>query len=126
MLKFIAVKGTTCTCTFGTTPCLINTQLPSNVLIGGLPCIKCSNAVPSVNILSFGLCTCAGNPAVIKIGVIVIPTVCIPQISPQKWITTKNSVKIENEPICAIGDTCICKHGGIIKIEAPVQSSVSV
>lgn len=127
MLKFIAVKNTTCACSFGTMPCLINISLPSSVLINGLPCVKCSNAVPNVNISSFGLCTCPANPAVIKTAFGIIPATCVPQIAPpQKWITTKNNMQIENEPICVTGDTCVCMYGGIIKIETSVQSSVSV
>ena len=121
----IATSGAICKCLFGTVPCPINVVDVDGVCINGKPVIKANN-VTNTDIPTFGMCFCPNNPLVTILGPLVIPTICTPQIiTPPGWIAKKMTVKISEQSPCSTGDTCMCKHGGIISILINNQATVS-
>lgn len=120
----IAITGALCQCPFGTM-CAVNVLPITNVFISKKLCVRMPDAKALVNIPSFGMCTSPGNPSVVKIPPgIVVPTVCVPNITNTNWETKKNNVKICGQSVCTDGDTCMCSYGGVISIIMPGQFTV--
>ena len=120
--------GATLQCSFGAAPSSL-VVLPKNRVLTQTPDANIMDNVPLVNILPFGMCSSASNPAVIAatsaaLGVFT-PAPCVPVI-PAPWIPGAPTVLIANIP--ALDNTCklMCAWGGAIQITNAGQTTVEV
>ena len=120
--------GATLQCSFGAAPSTL-VVLPANRVLTQTPDANIMDNKPLVNIMPFGMCSSASNPAVIAataaaLGVLT-PMPCVPVI-PAPWIPGAPTVLIANMP--ALDNTCklMCAWAGVIQITNPGQTTVEI
>jgi hypothetical protein len=98
----------------------------SGVLAGEMPAATIEDAVPLVNIPSFGMCKSPLNPTVIAATAAALgapmPGACIPVT--EAWMPGSPIVMIGGVPALTEECTCICDYGGEISITFPGQAIV--
>lgn len=122
-----AVAGGMCQCSFGVSPSGLVFLPKTGVMINKMPVGVATDSVPMLNVMSFGMCTCPANPAVITataaaLGVFT-PAPCVP-ILVGTWIPSKPTVVASKIPVLSMGDKIACAYGGMIVINSPGQFSV--
>jgi hypothetical protein len=120
--------GATLQCSFGTTPSSLLVT-PQNRTLTAVPDANIMDNVPIVNILPFGMCSSAANPAVASataaaLGVLT-PMPCVPVI-PAPWAPGAPTVLLANMPTLDNTSKLLCTWGGVIQIVSPGQSTVMV
>ena len=116
-------------CSFGTAPSSL-VVLPTNrTTAGGPAAANINDNIPLANIMPFGQCTSIANPTVAAatsaaLGVLT-PMPCLPA-TPAPWAPGAPTVLIGGMP--ALDNNCMlnCLWAGVIKINAPGQSSVAI
>ena len=115
-------------CSFGAAPSTL-AVLPKNRVLTQTPDANIMDNVPLVNIMPFGMCSSATNPAVIAatsaaLGVFT-PAPCVPVI-PAPWAPGAPTVLIANIP--ALDNTCklMCAWAGVIQIVNAGQTTVQI
>ena len=115
-------------CSFGAAPSTL-AVLPVNKTLTQTPDANIMDNVPLVNIMPFGMCSSATNPAVIAatsaaLGVFT-PAPCVPVI-PAPWAPGAPTVLIANIP--ALDNTCklMCAWAGVIQIVNAGQTTVQI
>ncbi len=115
-------------CSFG--------QAPSNLMVlpkpfssEQKPAAVITDSAPMINISTFGMCKSLANPTVASATAaafgVLTPMPCIPAIA-TPWSPGNPKVKING--ISSLTDNCKlnCIYGGVIKIQKPGQSKVTV
>jgi hypothetical protein len=115
-------NGATLQCSFGAAPSTL-VVLPANRTLTGTPDANIMDNKPMVNILPFGMCSSATNPAVIA--ATGTPQPCVPVI-PAPWVPGAPTVLIANMP--ALDNNCklMCAWAGVIQIANPGQTTVFI
>ncbi len=120
--------GATLQCSFGAAPSTL-AVLPKNRTLTQTPDANIMDNIPLVNIMPFGMCSSATNPAVIAataaaLGVFT-PAPCVPVI-PAPWMPGAPTVLIGNIP--ALDNTCTltCAWAGVIQITNAGQTTVEI
>ncbi len=116
------------TCSFGTTPAILNGTSNLTVTAEGKPLCVITDTAPSVNIGSCGMCSSLANPAVAAataaaLGVLT-PQPCVPATT-GSWIPNNTKVLVGGQPALTLGATCMCSYGGVINIVNPGQVKVN-
>ena len=114
-------------CTFGAAPSNLVVLPKNRVTTNYMPDANIMDQIPMMNILPFGMCSSAANPAVAAataaaLGVLT-PMPCIPVI-PGPWTPGNPTVLIANMPIVNNTSKCFCAFGGVISIINPGQQTV--
>lgn len=122
------VSTATLTCSFGTTPAVLNGTSNLTVIADGRPMCVIGDAAPMVNVTSCGMCSSLANPAVAAataaaMGVLT-PQPCIPATT-GSWIPNNTKVLVGGQPALTLGATCMCSYGGKLSIVNPGQVKVS-
>jgi len=127
-MGLLVCMGATLQCSFGAAPSTL-IVLPQNRVITQTPDANIMDHVPLVNILPFGMCSSAANPAVAAataaaLGVLT-PMPCVP-VTPAPWVPGSPTVLIGSMP--ALNNSCklMCTWGGVIQIINPGQMTVQV
>jgi len=120
--------GASLQCSFGAAPSTL-AVLPKNRVLTQTPDANIMDNVPLVNIMPFGMCSSATNPAVIAatsaaLGVFT-PAPCVPVI-PAPWAPGAPTVLIGNMPALNESSKLMCAWGGVIQILVPGQVTVQV
>ena len=115
-------------CSFGAAPSTL-AVLPKNRVLTQTPDANIMDNVPLVNIMPFGMCQSASNPAVIAataaaLGVFT-PAPCVPVI-PAPWTPGAKTVLIANLPALDNNCTLTCAWAGVIQVTNPGQSTVEI
>jgi len=126
----LVVQGALMTCAMGLGPPapLAVTPRPPMLQAGGLPAATIADAVPMVNIPSFGMCNSPANPAVIAatsaaLGVHT-PAPCVP-VPTGGWTPGSPKVMVGGVPALTSTSTCQCAWQGTIAFRQPGQVKVT-
>ncbi|MCU6499860.1 DUF4280 domain-containing protein [Rugamonas sp. A1-17] len=115
-------------CSFGVAPGTLMV-LPANAVLTAVPDANIMDNKPMVNILPFGMCQSMANPMVAAataaaLGVLT-PMPCIPAtVAP--WVPGSPTVLLGNMPALNNSSKLMCMWGGVIEINAPGQTTVSI
>ena len=127
-MPLLVCMGASLQCSFGAAPSTL-AVLPKNRVLTQTPDANIMDNVPLVNIMPFGMCSSATNPAVIAatsaaLGVFT-PAPCVPVI-PAPWAPGAPTVLIANIP--ALDNTCklMCAWAGVIQIVNAGQTTVQI
>ncbi len=121
------VMGANLQCSFGTAPSSLVVLPADRVMVGSMPAATIMDYAPLVNILPFGMCSSMANPMVsaataAALGVLT-PMPCVPNtVSP--WTPTAPTIMIGGKPALEQSAVCLCLWAGVIKINAPGQTTV--
>lgn len=124
----LTCMGAMLKCSFGLAPGTLMV-LPANAVLTAVPDANIMDNKPMVNILPFGMCQSMANPMVAAataaaLGVLV-PMPCIPAtVAP--WMPGSPTVLIGNMPALNNSSKLMCMWGGVIEINAPGQTTVSI
>jgi hypothetical protein len=115
-------------CTFGVAPGTLMV-LPANCVLTAVPDANIMDNKPMMNILPFGMCQSMANPMVAAataaaLGVLT-PMPCIPATT-APWGPGSPTVLIGNMPALNNSSKLMCMWGGVIGINAPGQTTVSI
>ena len=127
-MAFAVVGGAMLQCSFGMAPSSL-TVLPTGRVMNGMPIATIMDQIPMVNIMPFGMCTCAANPTVAAataaaLGVLT-PMPCIPVI-PAPWTPGSPTVLVGGKPALSQTCKCMCAYGGVIQITNPGTTNLQV
>lgn len=125
-MKNLVCAGAALKCSFGQMPATL-TALPAGMLLGGRPAATVSDAVPLLNLATFGMCSCTANPAVVAAtaaaGGVPTSAPCLP--APRgSWQGATQKVKIAGKPALTDGSKLECMWGGQITVQFAGQSGV--
>ncbi len=124
-MGLVVCMGALMTCSFGVTPSPLIVIRPK-ILAGVMPMANIMDNKPIVNIVSFGMCNSAINPATKRPPpVFFTPAPCVPVI-PAPWLPGSPKVMVENLP--ALDQNCklMCSYGGVIQFVSPGQVKVVI
>ena len=115
-------------CSFGVAPGTLMV-LPANAVLTAVPDANIMDNKPMMNILPFGMCQSMANPMVAAataaaLGVLT-PMPCIPATT-APWVPGSPTVLIGNMPALNNSSKLMCMWGGVIAINAPGQTTVSI
>ncbi len=115
-------------CSFGVAPGTLMV-LPANAVLTVVPDANIMDNKPMMNILPFGMCQSMANPMVAAataaaLGVLT-PMPCIPATT-APWVPGSPTVLIGNMPALNNSSKLMCMWGGVIAINAPGQTTVSI
>jgi hypothetical protein len=121
MGKPAAVSTAMIQCSFGLAPAVLNVLPMAKVLIEGRPAAAITDAVPMLNIPSFGMCSSPANPTVAAataaaLGVLT-PMPCVPVTA--AWVGGATTTLIGGKPGLTAGASTTCAYGGVIQIVNP-------
>ena len=127
-MPFQVCMGAMLQCSFGAAPSSL-VVLPDKRTLTGTPDATIMDNKPLVNIMPFGMCSAASNPAVIAatsaaLGVFT-PAPCVPA-TPAPWMPGADKVLIGNMPALDNNCTLTCVYGGVIKVTNPGQTTVMI
>jgi hypothetical protein len=116
--------GATLQCSFGVAPSSLVVLPVNRTLTSNVPAANIMDHIPMTNIMPFGMCTCAANPAVAAattaaLGVLT-PMPCVP-VTPAPWVPGAPNVLIANMPALDNTSKLMCVWGGVIQIVVPGQ-----
>ena len=120
------VNGAILQCSFGAAPAPM-TELPVHrVWAGTQPAANITDHVSMVNIPSFGMCSCPGNPAVASATTaaagVLTPMPCVPAtVSP--WVPGSPTVPMDFQPALNDTSTCVCTYGGVVSVTMAGQQT---
>ncbi|MGL4486835.1 MAG: DUF4280 domain-containing protein [Yersinia sp. (in: enterobacteria)] len=116
-------------CSFGAAPSALVVLPKNRVLCEGSPAANIMDHIPMVNILPFGMCSCAGNPVVAAataaaLGVLT-PMPCLPA-TPAPWMPGAATVLIAKFPALDDVSTCQCAYGGAISFSTSATVKTTI
>jgi hypothetical protein len=122
-------SGATLQCSFGLTPSSLAVLPANRMTTDHVPAANIMDHQPLVNVISFGMCACPGNPAVAAataaaLGVLT-PMPCIPN-TPAPWVPGSPTVTLAGIPVLNETSNLACVYGGIIQILMPGQMNHTV
>lgn len=108
---------TTIKCSYGVTPMPYSVENPAYT-VGGAPGGVTEDAIPLMNIPTFGQCMCLDNPANAGFAETGVYAPCVPVT--EMWVSDVPTITFQGLPILGKGATCPCDWGGQISVvEAP-------
>ena len=120
--------GATLKCSFGAAPSTF-VVLPVNRTLTQTPDANIMDHKPLVNIMPFGMCSAASNPAVIAATSAALgaftPAPCVPA-TPAPWMPGAQNVLIANMPALDNNCTLTCIWGGVIQVQNAGQTTVEI
>ncbi len=127
-MALLISAGALLQCPFGAAPSVLSV-LPIRFVQAGTPVATVMDHIPLVNVMPFGLCSCAANPMVAAataaaMGVLT-PAPCIPMTS-MPWLPGAPTVRVGSEPALQAASRLLCQWGGTIDICAPAQFTTQV
>lgn len=127
-MAMLVTAGSALQCSFGTSPAAL-AVLPVSGVTAGTPAATIMDHAAILNVLPFGMCSCAANPAVIgataaALGVFT-PMPCVP-VTPAPWLPGSPTVLVGGLPALQNDSKLICAWGGVIQVAAPVQFSTQL
>ena len=121
--------GAVLQCSFGMSPSSLVVLPTNSTYTDQVPDANIMDHVPMVNIMPFAMCTSLGNPSVAAATAAAMGTLtpmpCLPN-TPAPWVAGAPTVMLGNAPSLDAVSTLICSWGGVIKITAPGEVTVSV
>ncbi|WP_347555615.1 DUF4280 domain-containing protein [Robbsia sp. KACC 23696] len=127
-MALLTIAGATLQCTFGAAPSVLNV-LPLKRTLSGTPAATITDNLPLVNIVPFGVCSCPANPMVAAATAaaagVLTPMPCVP-VCAAPWIPGALRTVIGKTPALDSKSLLLCQWGGVIKIVAPGQATVTV
>lgn len=120
--------GAALQCSFGMAPGTLMV-LPANRVLTAVPDANIMDNKPMVNILPFGACQSMANPTVAAataaaLGVLT-PMPCVP-CTTAPWAPGSATVMLANMPALNNSSKLMCLWGGVISINMPGQTTVSI
>lgn len=115
-------------CSFGAAPCvLVPTVKPINTSF--LIAANIMDHKPIMNVPTFGMCSCPGNPVVATataaaMGVLT-PMPCIPN-TPAPWAPGSPTVMLANQPALNNTSKLACVWGGVISFVQPGEMTHNI
>jgi hypothetical protein len=127
-MAFQVCMGAMLKCSFGVAPSSFAVT-PQNRVLTQTPDANIMDNKPMVNIISFGVCSSAANPAVAAataaaLGVLT-PQPCVP-VTPAPWAVGAPTVLLGNMPALNDSSKLICMWGGVIEVVSPGQMTVQI
>jgi hypothetical protein len=120
--------GAALKCSFGVAPGTLMV-LPANRVLTAVPDANIMDNKPMVNILPFGMCQSMSNPMVAAATAAALgaltPMPCVP-CTPAPWVPGSSTVLLANLPTLNNSSKLMCLWGGVISINAPGQTTVTV
>ena len=125
-MGFCCCTGTLLSCPFGTVPTFMNI-LPKTLWGPTGPMATCTDCVPFLNIVPFGVCRSLLNPTTAALTAaafgVLTPGPCIPTPA-GIWVPTKPNVIGPTGPVLTNNSILVCAFGGVIKVNSPGQFKV--
>ena len=125
-MGFCCSTGALLSCPMGLVPTPLNV-IPKNMFGLTGPIAACTDCVPFLNIVPFGVCKSLLNPSTAALTAaafgVLTPGPCIPTPA-GIWIPTKPNVMGITGPILSNNSMLICAFGGVIKVNIPGQFKV--
>ncbi|WP_431606962.1 DUF4280 domain-containing protein [Paenibacillus thiaminolyticus] len=123
--KSYVVAGAVLSCSYGSQPSRLGTQMSHGVYIKGKPIMNIMDHIPNVNIMPFGSCGSMQNPAVAAAtaakGGIPQRVPCTPMVM-MPWLGGKTDKLVDNYPSLLNDSTNMCMFCGQIKVEDDGQN----
>ncbi|WP_338139499.1 DUF4280 domain-containing protein [Paenibacillus thiaminolyticus] len=123
--KSYVVAGAILSCSYGSQPSRLGTQMSHGVYIKGKPILNIMDHIPNVNIMPFGSCGSMQNPAVAAAtaakGGIPQRVPCTPMVM-MPWLGGKTDKLVDNNPSLLNDSTNMCMFCGKIKVEDDGQN----
>lgn len=120
--------GAALKCSFGMAPGTLMV-LPANRVLTVVPDANIMDNKPMVNILPFGACQSMANPMVAAATAAALgaltPMPCVP-CTTAPWAPGSPKVLLANMPTLNNSSKLMCMWGGVISIDMPGQTTVSV
>lgn len=121
-------NGALLKCSYGIAPAPL-TVLPLNrVMAGKQPAATILDSKPMVNIMPFGMCNSATNPAVIAARAAAlgaqVPGPCVPLVV-APWTPGSAKMMIGGVPALTSNSTCNCTWAGVISVTMAPAVTVS-
>ena len=127
-MGFCVCGGAQLTCTFGTSPSVLNV-LPENRTVTATPIATIMDNKPMVNVAPFGMCTSMSNPQVAAATAaasgVLTPMPCIP-VTTAPWVTGSPTVLIGGKPALNNSSKLMCSWAGNISIVMPGTNNIQV
>jgi hypothetical protein len=118
----LVVATATLECSKGTTPSAL--AVPSCDVNGGNQLrATIQDYKPNVNVKPFGMCTSSANPQVAAAN--NTPQPCQP-LTTTPWSPGSSTVRLGNQLALSSDSTCNCQWGGVIRVDAPGQTSIKM
>lgn len=115
--------GATLHCSLGVTTSHLVVVAGHGGSVEGKPLASVRDHRPLLNILPFGMCISAQNPAVARAAGAPVP--CIPNtLSP--WVVGSPTVLVGKQPCLDNGARLVCTWGGIIEVIDSGQFKLSI
>ncbi|WP_374019769.1 DUF4280 domain-containing protein [Paenibacillus thiaminolyticus] len=123
--KSYVVAGAILSCSYGSQPSRLGTQMSHGVYIKGKPIMNIMDHTPNVNIMPFGSCGSMQNPAVAAAtaakGGLPQRVACTPMVM-MPWLGGKTDKLVDNNPSLLNDSTNMCMFCGQIKVEDDGQN----
>jgi hypothetical protein len=124
----LVTMGASMCCTFGAAPSTL-VVTPENHVVVDTPAANIMDNIPVKNIPPFGMCTSVSNPTVASataaaLGVLT-PMPCVP-VTVAPWATGAPTVLLGNMPALNDSSKLMCMWGGVISINSPGQTKVTL
>lgn len=127
-MAMLVTAGSALQCSFGTVPSML-AVLPAGGVTAGATVATVMDHAAILNVLPFGMCSCAANPAVIAATAAALgsptPAPCVP-VTPAPWLPGSPAVLIGGLPALQSESKLMCAWGGVIEIVAAAQFSTQV
>ena len=125
-MGFCCCTGALISCPMGVTPTPL-TVIPKNIFGLTGPIATCTDCIPFLNIVPFGLCKSLLNPSTAALTAaafgVLTPGPCIPTPA-GVWIPTKPNVVGTTGSILTDNSMLFCSFGGVIKVNLPGQFKI--
>lgn len=115
------------TCSFGAAPAVLSVSIPG-VTANKMTAANINDAVPMMNIPTFGVCSSLANPttasATAAASGVLTPTPCIPVTV--AWVPGSPTVTLRKAPALNNSSKCNCSYLGVISITYAGTTTVNV
>ena len=128
-MGFCLCCGGMLSCPFGAAPMPFSSLPAARVMINGKPAGVLTDAVPMLNVPSFGMCKNPANPSVAAataaaLGVLT-PMPCVPVLT-GAWLNPAPTVLVGGKPALTDGSKVMCAWGGQISVQFAGQTGVQL
>ena len=124
----LVTTGSALQCSFGSASAPLSV-MPASGVTAGTPAATVMDHAAILNVLPFGMCNCASNPAVIAATAAALgaptPMPCVP-VTPAPWVPGSPTVLVGGVPALQNESKLMCAWGGVIQIAATTQFSTQV
>lgn len=122
-----AVNTALCQCTFGAAPSPLTVTSQTTALGGTMPLATIMD-IPKLP-MTFGMCSCPVNPAVIAATAAAMgtptPAPCVPACA-APWAPGSPTVMVGNKPALNNTSKCMCSWGGVISVNMTLAMTIKI